>query len=472
MEIDTGYQIVDAGFVQTREWMLYKIREDHYPMNLMLDFDLDMFDPNLFQETINLLVAKHEILRTSLRVIGGVLKQIIHNPGTLGIKFDFFDISAMESSAKNRLLQHKRLLLSQTPFNFEYGPLFRVAVFKKKPNQFEIVWIFHHVIFDSYSAGIFEADAIQAWNHLVQGMKAVFCTEPVAYQKYTAFENLLLNTQLGDNYKEFWRIQLLKGFPRLLIINQDAWDSYSKQLLEKVEVVRKRVFELLFSDQRFIASVVRRYKYNRAGGIDYYYSINTFKQILEFKRNNNSSLLALFIAGLLLALNKLSGQDIFIFDIPASRKSDGIYKEMIGWLVAGGICYFDVSKCDNTVTFLNYIDTQLYHLARHCIYPFEVLDYDSEIPIGSTMPTFLTLTEFGYNKDKKPESSGIINHEYEGPACCQDMDIYLAVYADCCSMRIVYNNSLLFPEIVEKLVLEQECCLNNLLQDCLERPNI
>nr|WP_295874824.1 condensation domain-containing protein [uncultured Chitinophaga sp.] len=467
MGVTAKYQIVNPGFVQVREWMLYKIREDHYPMNLTLVFYLDMFDVGLFRKAIDLIVKRHEIFRTTLRVTAGGLKQVIVDPEDFRPNFEYMDFSGVPSRESTLLIANKKLLLSNTPFNFEYGPLFRVAVFKKEAGCFEVSWVFHHVIIDSYSAGVFEAEIVRIWDALVQGNEHLVPDDIIKYQQYTAIEEDLLNTQAGDPYRAYWKSQLSQGLPRLQIIDQQAWNAYNRQHEEKVKEVKRRVAGLPFSDDRFIASVVRRYTYNQAGLVEFAYAADTFRQIQDFTGHYSSSLYTLFIAGFLMAMHKLSGQSLFAFDIPVTRRTDGICKKMIGWLASGGICYFDMAVSRKAESFLEYIDVQLFQLAKHCVYPFETVDCEAEIPIGSTVPVFLTLTKNDYDKEGDLSSSGILKHYSTGAACCQDMDIYLTTYGDVCHLKLVYNNSLLTPTTVEKLITEQERCLNSLLEELL-----
>jgi hypothetical protein len=466
MEIRNAARICDAGFVQVREWMLYKIREDHYPLNLLLTFELDHFERSLFQRTIDLLVERHEILRTTLQVIDGCLKQVIHDHDVYRVTFDHFDISDMESSGREQFIRDRHLLLSYMPFNFEFGPLFRVAVLRTGATTYEVCWCFHHVVIDSYSAGIFKGDAFRIWNGLLRSNGQEPFNPPVQYSRYTAFENELLDGKPGAEHRKYWKEQLTKGVPRLLLIERPVWEEYYRAHAQKVREVKRRLDKLPFHDARFVSSVVRRYSYNRAGAVYFRFSDSTFDRIAAFSAKYSSSPLALFLSGFLIALRNLSGQTLFAFDIPAGRRTDGIYKDMIGWLASGGICYFDMEQHKTTAALLDYIDRQLFHLSRHCIYPFEVLDYQAEIPAGSTMPVFFTLSKFQHSRGGNSPDAGIW-HEKESVGICQDMDINVNMYSDSCSITLRYNNFLLSADTAEKLIFEQERCLNVILQDLL-----
>lgn len=460
------FEAYESGFVQRREWMLYKIRPDHYPFNIPVIIELDMFERNLFQNVINLIVKKHEILRTTLKVIDKKLMQIVHRAENFPVNFTLLDLTKKNEENKKSFIEKTKIVQCALPFNFEYGPLFRITVFAKGEQQYEVLIVFHHVIFDARSVEIFKKDAAELWNMEIGESPPVVFDRKAQYRKYTAFENELLNTPLGDEYREYWKNQLIKKIQRLQLIDENNWDLHLSNLVQKVKEVKNKIFDLPYYDERFIASVIRRYRGENAGVLNYFYNSKTFEHILEFRENSNNSLFSLFIASFLLTFNKLSGQENFVFDIPASRKIVADYKHIIGWLLAGGICSFDINENKNISIFLDYVDKQLYLLSSHCIYPFEALGQESDdIPVGSNLPIFLTLTEMQDFPGANVQRKGIANHEFESTLCYQDIAIFLYLSNNSCSVEIVYNNFLISPKIIEKLVCEQEIAINSIVEN-------
>ncbi|MEM9719531.1 MAG: condensation domain-containing protein [Bacteroidota bacterium] len=464
----------DAGFVQKREWMLYKIRADHYPFNLTLRVDLETFDSAVFQKVIDLLVRKHEILRTTLRSVDGKLKQVVHAPGSFKVRFSVWDLSEIEFSRKEQFIRTKIDQSSALPFNFEFGPLFKILVFKKGDKNFEVVFIFHHLIFDDTSGEIFKQDAIDLWNYIINGEKTGIPPPPPQYRKYTTFENELLETDLGKEHRTFWRNQLEEGIPHLKIIEPGKWETFCVRHRQKVKEVRSKLQKLPFYDERFIASVIRRMDSNELSNymstIEYLYSGTTMDNIKAFKRVSNSSMYTLFLASFVLVLYQLSGQELYAFDIPASRKNTGDFGRVIGWLAAGGICFIDVNKNTDLVSFLAYIDEQLFLLSKHCMYPFEAVGYNREVPLGSSIPLFFTLKDNHIDFQGTIKKAGVVSHEFEGGPCFQDVAIFIGLFNNYCKLRISYNGYLLSPEVIQKVVLKQEELLNTLISQYMGTP--
>ncbi len=463
-----GAQLLDAGFVHRREWMLYKISDDHYPLNINLNFELDRFDRPLFQKVMDKLVERHQILRTTLRVADGRLKQVIHAPSDFRVDFAYFDLREESPGEQERFIGSRKLIQMFRPFNFEFGPLFRVLVFAKSNNRYEVEAVFHHAIFDQYSVHVFIKDAVAIWQAVYEGTVENLVLGEGQYQSYARYENELLETAAGDPYRQYWQEQLTGDVPRLQIIAQDKWDAYYESHRQKVEEVRKRLAELPFYDRRFLGSVVRRFRPGKAGMLDYQYGQETQQNIVDFKRHTNSSTHAFFIASFLAALHQLSGQEVFAFDFPGSRRTDGDFKNTIGWLAGGGICFFRANQ-QSAAELIAHVDRQLFLLARYCAYPFEAAAPEAEVPIGSAVPVFITLTETDAEAGSAPATpkgmiTGIKQH---GGAAHQDLALFINLHPRTCTVKIIYNSFLFSPELVEKIARAQEASLNNLSEAVL-----
>lgn len=460
-------EIYPAGFVQRREWMLYKIKHNHHPANPGLSFELDGFDDSLFQRVIDLMVERHEILRTTLKVIGGELKQVVHNAANFPVGFTFYDITKKTEEQRQGFIDHIKVFQYSMPFNFEFGPLFRILVIRKDDRQVEAFIFFSHVIFDLHSTDIFRNDAAKIWGALVRGSAPVFSGEQAQYKTYSDFENRLLNTALGEPYREYWKEQLAQEYQRLLIIDEARWNAYFDYHRGKIETVKKKIMSLPFYDLQFIAPVVLMYKEERGGSLRYVYNNETFKNIQEFKKNCNSSLTSLLIASLILAFNRLSGQELFVFSTFVPRKNNGAHKNIIGWLTTNCTGIFDIRQNTNAGAFLAYIDEQLFQLSRHSIYPAETLDHGSDVPMSSLVPVYLIAQEVEHIPDVDVQNSGIISHEYENSNCYQYLAVHLSMSSNACSVNIIYNNFLFPPKLIEQIVGEQESCINSVARNML-----
>jgi Condensation domain len=464
-------KLYDAGFVQRREWMLYKIRPDHYPLNIATDFIIDSFDPLVVQKVINLMVEKYEILRTTLRVVDGSLRQIIHDPDKFPVHFDYFDIKDKPEAEKFGSIKEKMNVFSNAPFNFEFGPAFRMVVFEITPKCFSIHFVFHHLISDEHSLKLFTNDLGEMQKLVSQNLPCTPVGDNIQYKKYSAFENELLETDKGDKHRKYWKETLVNGIPDLSIIDKSRLNKYNLQYLRRVDEVKEKINQLPCFDERFLPSVIRRYQSDAAGQIKLIFSHDLFKKIKKYKEERKNGLLALFVGGLLLTFHKLSGQTLFAFDIPGSSRANRDFQQTIGWLTSGGPCFFDIDGYFSTDLLLDYIDKQLYFLSKHCIYPFEAVGCGSMPPLGGRMPVFLTLSYA--SEDNNSDDNGIISHEPKGYHTFQDIAFFFTSFNNTVTLDIIYNNFLFNPELVEQIVEENLVALDGILNaDLLNKTSL
>ena len=380
--------LADAGFVQRREWMLYKIKPDHSPANISFRIEMDSWSLPLFNEIILRMVERHEILRTTLKVVDGVLKQVISPADEFLPEIILLNPNQSSKQDISEFIRQKVEVYSFLPFNFEFGPLFRILVFERSPGDHQIWFIFHHLIFDQHSIGIFIEESIEISKAVTEGRLPRLPKDIVQYREYTALENALLETEKGDKYRDYWERSLADGLPRLHIINNSSHNEDMARFEQRSREVRARIGQLHMIDERFIGSAIRRYRTEEGGRLIVQYSSEMFRRINVYREEGKNGLLSLFVGSLSLALYGLSGQTKFAFDIPAAKRVSPKFNRTIGWLTGGGPCCLDIGECLSATALLQHVDEQLWLLSKYCIYPYESVYYRNDPPSGSRMGRF------------------------------------------------------------------------------------
>jgi len=452
--------VFDAGYVQRREWMLYKIRPDHYPFNVPYNLTVASFDRELVQKVLDRIVERHEILRTTLKAVDGRLKQVVHSPESYPVHLSFFDIKDRPAKDKAEYVRGKITLLSHTPFNFEFGPLFRVAVFGLSPSEYLVHFVFHHLISDAQSINIFRNELGEIFR-IISRNAANALPGITQYREQTCFENQLLDSSQGDPYRKYWSEVLSHGSPPLLLIHKDKREEYNMYFQLKCREVMEKISQLDAYDKRCIPSVIRRYRVEEAGQLRFIYTGDVFEKISRYRERGRNSLLSIFIAAILLAFYRSSGQTAFVFEVPASGRANKDFRQTMGWLTTGGPCYFDISGERSALSLLDYIDHQLYQLSKYCVYPPDAVGYNMDPPQGSRMPVFLTLTHT--EDDPLPQKTGIVSHQTEDAGTYQDIAFFFVAGSRSIELSVIYNNMLFAPTQVEALVTEQLISMEELL---------
>lgn len=460
--VKQGNTIAEAGYIQRREWVAYKVREDNYPYNTSIKFEVSSFSQVTFQKAIDAMIERHEILRTTLQVIDGTLKQVIHPSKYFSIPFTLTDVCSFEEKERDDFVTKKVSLSTRTPFNLESGPLFRVEVFKKRTDLYNIYFIIHHLIFDLHSFQVFKKDLTQFWKMFTNDFFEPVTSNVIQYKEYAAFENELLENK-NNAHRLYWEEKLAEGLPRLLVIDEKKWEVHREKYIALVNEVKTKMDQLPFSDDRVIAGVLRKYKANAAGYLSFNYTNDLTKSIQKYNEQGRNGILSLLIAGIAITFNKLSGQRTFVFDVPASSRANIKYKDTIGWLTTSGPCFISLGEDHNIPDLLDEIDEQLYLLSRHSVYPFEAIGSRFDPPVGGDMPVFLTLVT--KNQDLGPVQEGMIFHKHRGTTTYQNLAIFIDLYNDAMTLNLAYDNFLFDASLIETITNDHAQVLSAIVRE-------
>ncbi len=240
----------EVSYAQNRLWLLSKLSNNsaslHIPIDLQIKGKLDYeISRNVFQ----ILVNRHESLRTVFQLQKAELKQLILNAEELDFRVTFEDITNKTSVETEAYVQK----LHAHPFILEKEPLIRVHILKVAEEEHLIVITLHHIIADGWSITILQRELFYLYNTLYLKKPSMLPKLDIQYKDYTAW---LLQNKKTDSYreaKEFWinkfkepqdpiNLSLQRPRPRLKTYNGSIRRfQISKALTEKIQTdIQKR----------------------------------------------------------------------------------------------------------------------------------------------------------------------------------------------------------------------------------------
>jgi amino acid adenylation domain-containing protein len=170
---------------------------------IQLEYDLQgPFAADSFEQAWQTVVDRHAILRTSLHweQLEKPL-QVVHREARLA--FERHDWSALDP---DDLAEHMARFLEadrRRGMDFHRPPLMRFAVFRTGEDCHRLVWIFHHVLMEGWSASMLLEQALAEYRSRVGGTAAV--VESVRpYRDYIAW----LQQQDPGEAETYWRGEL------------------------------------------------------------------------------------------------------------------------------------------------------------------------------------------------------------------------------------------------------------------------
>ena len=120
---------VRASFAQERLWFLEQLEPGGSHYNIPVSFRIKgKLDVVLVKECFELLVKRHEALRTRYEVVSGQVTQVVEETVSVGMHVEDVSLGAkeeLEERVRRRCEEE-----GQLPFDLRNGPVFRVRVYR------------------------------------------------------------------------------------------------------------------------------------------------------------------------------------------------------------------------------------------------------------------------------------------------------------------------------------------------------
>jgi amino acid adenylation domain-containing protein len=161
-------------------------------------------------------VARHEVLRTTLHEQGGVAWQEIGPP--LEMALPVFDISGDQDplgTAKRLATEEARI-----PFELSAGPLLRARLLRMASDDHVLCVTMHHVVADAWSRSVLVRELGMLYGALVEGKEPALPALPVQYADFSVWQRRWLGDGELVKQLEYWR-ERLTGAPPILELPAD-----------------------------------------------------------------------------------------------------------------------------------------------------------------------------------------------------------------------------------------------------------
>jgi acyl-CoA synthetase (AMP-forming)/AMP-acid ligase II len=144
---------VPASIAQERLWKLQRVLRGAPFFNILYALRLTPpVDAAVLERSVNEIVRRHEILRTTFAVVDGRHVQVIAPELTVRLRFD--DLHALPASKKetvgHQLMQEEAL----HSFDLAQGPLFRARLARVAEREHLLLITMHRIIVDEWSLGV------------------------------------------------------------------------------------------------------------------------------------------------------------------------------------------------------------------------------------------------------------------------------------------------------------------------------
>jgi amino acid adenylation domain-containing protein len=204
---------------QQRLWLITWLRGSSAEYNMPQAFRLrGKLHREAVERAINVILERHEVLRTRFGEADGMPVQII-DP-TLRIQVPLEDLSALGGPAQQAALSKALELEWEQPFDLSQGPLLRVKLLRLGEKEHVLLRTFHHIVCDGWSLGVFEREFDVLYEAFVEGRENPLQPLSVQYADFTLWSRARFGEEFLAPQLAYWREQL-KDIPEELALPKD-----------------------------------------------------------------------------------------------------------------------------------------------------------------------------------------------------------------------------------------------------------
>jgi surfactin family lipopeptide synthetase A len=250
--------VFPMSYSQQQLWVVDQLQRGNAAYNVALDIRLEgPLDVPALQSSLDELVQRHESLRTVFRLENGQPSQVVLPAAPLLIVRNDLRGLALEA----RQTERKSIASNDArePFQLATGPLLRARLVECGENDYTLVLIFHHIVFDRASIDVFIRDFGALYSAFHRGVSPALPALPIQYPDYSVWQRQTLQGPVVDAQLEYWKRQLA-GAPASFELPLDRprgserslhgeWiaESFPRELLDSLEELAREEGASLFA---------------------------------------------------------------------------------------------------------------------------------------------------------------------------------------------------------------------------------
>jgi amino acid adenylation domain-containing protein len=205
---------VPASFGQQRLWFLDRLSPGSSAYNLPVGLHLrGPLDLGALSSALSEIARRHETLRTTFAMTGGLLIQIVR-PAT-PVELPVVDLSGPPASPVSSTLDRLVAEEAGRPFDLEAGPVWRARLFRKGRNDHVLLLTIHHLAADGWSWGVLVREISALYEAFRQGRPAPLPELTLQYSGYALWQQTFLSPDRLASESAFWRERLAGDLPVL-----------------------------------------------------------------------------------------------------------------------------------------------------------------------------------------------------------------------------------------------------------------
>jgi amino acid adenylation domain-containing protein len=424
--------IFPTTFAQQRLWFLERLLPGNtsylIPWFLRISGRLNVA---ALEKSLNEIVARHEVLRTTLGWKDGAPVQVV--TGTLSVPLPVTDLSRLSQPEEEarRLMREE----SRKPLDLERGPLVRAQLLRLGEQEHVLFLTMHHIIFDGWSRRIFAAELAALYDAFCNQQPSPLPAPRLQYADYAVWQRKYLQGATLEKQLSYWREQLADAPARI--------DLPFDRPRPPIQTSNGAKHPVEFSPQ-------------------------LTQDLRDFSRRQGVTLFMTLLAGFQVLVARYSNQEDIVVGSPIANRNRSEIEEVIGFFANTLALRTRIPGDATFETVLEQVKETALGAYAHQDLPFEKLVEELQPDRNlSHNPLFQVLFSLQNAPRQAFELSGLklsfMNAEEVSSKF--DLSVFLTEHDDLIRGRAEYNTDLFDASTIERLILHYRTLLRSAISN-------
>ncbi|MFE6611614.1 amino acid adenylation domain-containing protein [Amycolatopsis sp. NPDC057786] len=355
---DTKEWTFPASFGQERIWLSGQLDPASPVYNLHCQARLDRpLTAEQWRAALGVIVGRHEALRTSFRMDGGALMQVVH--AEVPIEPEVHDLRNLPDGARDDRLAELVGAVTSGAIPLDSPPPWRAQVCRMADDEWVLTFVVHHTVFDAGSVLVLGTELGEACDAVFEGREPKLPELSIQYADFSAWQRGQLET--SSEQLDYWRTQLA-GLPPVHGLPTD----------------RPRPPELTFAGDQ----------------VDFALPDGLIDRVGELGRELSASPFMVLLAGYAALLSRLSRVDDIVVGVPVAGRDLPELADLIGMFVNQMAVRVDCSGAPAFTELVGRVRSTLLEAIDHSQVPFQAV---AEAVGAERDPGVQALYQLGFN---------------------------------------------------------------------------
>ncbi|HEX6292064.1 MAG TPA: amino acid adenylation domain-containing protein, partial [Herpetosiphonaceae bacterium] len=291
------------SFAQQRLWFLDRLQPESPAYNVPCALRLmGALDRAALEQSLNGIVARHEVLRTTFATENGQPIQVI--APSQDIPLHTIDLRPVPAEEREAEAQRHLIEEIRRPFDLQRGPLLRAVLLHLDAQASILILTMHHIVADAWSLNVFMSElsafyAAYSQTNRQPGDEPQLPHMPIQYADYAIWQRQSLQGAALDKELDYWRSRLA-DLPTLNLAADHARPPIP-----------------MF----------------RGARLDFTLSPELSEGLQALSRSEGATLFMTLLAAWQVLLSRYSGQDDIVVGTPVANRTRSEIEPLIGFFI-------------------------------------------------------------------------------------------------------------------------------------------